>query len=162
MVKSTKLAGFNKTVINIRAITVMRKLVNHSTQPAKIMTSTSMVYYSRVTKIIDNTLDNIDTAKDCDDDEKVYFTHKFNMARMMIARGMFENAYNFLWDIILKVHMGELVINKRLDLIVADSHNKKACDKLGSLSDLPNDVLEKIKDMVEADFLQTTISALHA
>ena len=38
----------------------------------------------------------MDIAKECDENEKAYFTQKFNMARMMIARGMFESAYTFL------------------------------------------------------------------
>lgn len=161
MFQSTTLAGFNKTIINIRAINVMRKILDYSIHPELVMTQ--CLTRSRATRIIESTLDNMATAQDCNEDEKAYITLKLNMARMMIARGMFESAFNFLWEIVMKLHIGELMMNDRLLAygVYNTSGSTKDLEKLGVLSTLPNDVLENIKDMVEASFLNNTLSSLY-
>ena len=92
-IMSTHLKGFNKTVINIRAITIMRKILNLS-------------IYSSHRQIIDNTINNIASATDCNTNEKAYYSTQFNIARLFISRGMLESAYNVLLD------MRELMMNE--------------------------------------------------
>lgn len=130
---------FTRDMLGVRIGTMFKILVSPITTPSSLMSN-----YHRIYTVIDKTIVDLTNLQDSTTKEKDYYKLKLNNAKYFLGKGHVKMASEEVWSILYKVHRAECMLLYRLT-------GDKGPSDIGTLYGLPNDVLIKIFEQLQAD-----------